>query len=630
MNLKTLFQNRLVFTVILISVLTLVGLGYFVPLKIEKNIEKSVTQNSILLVDHIRTFRSYYTENILGKVKNHTDLQINFDHKQQSKTIPLPATMVHDIGELFTKGSNLEVKMYSQYPFPHRQDRHLDTFENESLAYLLKNPDQIYVKKDFYNQKNVIRVAIPDFLYSQSCVECHNTRPDSPKKDWKLGDIRGVIEIITPIDDQLTSNNELTQYVIFFVFFNAIVLIGVLIYIRQKELADVNRQLEEKVADRTAALECTNRRLGDYKRGIDAGAIISVTDIKGVIKEVNNAFITISGYTLEELMGQSHNIIRHPDMPSSIFKEIWQTIQSGKIWQGDIKNKNKNGQSYYVHTTIIPIFNSEHTIEEYLAIRYDITELVEARDQAVIAEKSKDDFLSSMSHELRTPLNAIIGFSQILRAKEDLPPISVSMIEKIHISGKNLLRLVNTILDFSKLKSGKIDFSPRYIVLTELFGEVYIITEPMAAQKSIQIVQNSKSEEVIWGDYDMLKQCLLNFVSNAIKFSLPHTIIAMEYEADNEKNSYRLSVCDQGIGISEEGISKLFTPFSQLQKDHAKSGTGLGLSIVKKMVEEYHKGKIEVHSQEGIGSCFVIVLPMLEINPNKDLNKQKVDSDDDL
>lgn len=609
MSIKKLFQNRLVTVVVTISFLSVMALSYFVPQKIEKNIEESVTQNSKLLIDHIRTFRSYYTENIVTKIKQNSDLKINFDHKTHYDTVPLPATMVHDLGELFTQDSNLEIKMYSNYPFPHRSNRVLDTFEKESLEYLLKNPDKIYVKKDFYRQKNVMRVAVPDFLYSENCVKCHNTRSDSPKTDWKLGDIRGVIEVITPIDDQLASNNEVIWYVTLFILMNAVILIVILIYVRQKELSTVNRQLEEKVFERTSELEFSNRRLGDYKRGIDAGAIISITDKKGIIKEINDAFVAISGYRRDELIDQPHNLVRHPDMPSAVFKDMWETIQSGAIWQGDIKNKKKNGESYYVHTTIIPIVNSENIIEEYLAIRYDITELVEVRDQALAAEKSKDDFLASMSHELRTPLNAIIGFSQILAKRDDIPLQSLSMIEKIHISGKNLLRLVNTILDFSKLKSGKLDYSPRYIVPMELFGEVFTITEPMADQKSIRITQNIKDEELLWGDYDMLKQSLLNFISNAIKFSSPQTTITMEYEVDRVNKLYRLSVCDQGEGMSEEGVKKLFVPFSQIQKDHAKTGTGLGLSIVKKMVEDYHKGKIEVKSKEGVGSCFIIALP---------------------
>lgn len=243
MNIKNLFQNRLIIIVIMMSILGLIALSYFIPQKIEKNIQESVVQNSKLLVEHIRIFRSYYTENIIQKVKHHTELKINFDHKVHNDTIPLPATMVHDLGDLFTQVSNIKIKMYSNYPFPHRSNRVLDTFEKESLAYLLKNPDKMYVKKDFYRQKNVIRVAVPDFLSSENCVQCHNTRSDSPKTDWKLGDMRGVIEVITPIDDQLASNNEVIWYIVIFLFINVIVLIMIFIYLRQKELSVVNKQL---------------------------------------------------------------------------------------------------------------------------------------------------------------------------------------------------------------------------------------------------------------------------------------------------------------------------------------------------------------------------------------------------
>lgn len=584
------------------------------PKKIENDIKESVKQNSQVLVDQIRMFRSYYTENVLSKIKHQSDLKVNFDHKAKIDTVPLPATMIHDLGELFTQESQLEIKMYSNYPFPNRSTRVLDTFEKNSLAYLLQYPNEIYVAKDIYNDQNVIRVAIPDFLYSQSCVDCHNTRIDSPKTDWELGDIRGVIEVITPVDEQISSSNQIVWYVVVFILINVTILIVMIIYLRQKELLELNTTLEESVHKRTSELEFLNRHLSDYKRGIDAGAIISITDSNGIIKEVNDKFLLISGFSRKELIGRPHSCVRHSDMPSSVFQELWSTIQAGNIWQGDIKNRKKDGSSYYVRTTIIPIFNNNNEIYEYLAIRYDITELVEARDQAITAEKSKDDFLSSMSHELRTPLNAIIGFSQILAKKPNIPSDSLSMIEKINISGKNLLRLVNTILDFSKLKSGKLDFLPRYITPKELFREITTITEPMAEQKSITIKQSIKSETPLWGDYDMLKQSLLNFISNAIKFSPLNTLINIEYEIDTVKKNYILSVSDQGEGIDTEGMKKLFTPFTQLQKEHSQSGTGLGLSIVKKMVEDYHKGEIRVTSEVGYGSCFTIIIPMHDDN----------------
>jgi PAS domain S-box-containing protein len=608
MKQKSLWKTPLILVAFSLSIVSVVAITYIVPSMIEKNIQNTVVQNSNLLVDHIRTFRSYYTESVLKKIKQQGDFKINYDHKAHSDTLPLPATMVHDIGEEFTQGSNLKVHMYSNYPFAHRADRKLDRFEKESLAYLIKNPDKIYVKRTYYGGKEVVRVAIPDVFTAESCVRCHNTRADSPKRDWKIGDVRGVIEVITPIDELLENNDEIVIYLVGFLLLNALMLVAVLIYVRKKELSKINNSLEEEILNRTLELRQINSRLNDYKRGIDSNSIISLTDANGNIKEVNQAFIDISGYGRDELIGQPHRIIRHPETPSEVFKEMWQTIQTGTIWQGDIKNRTKEGKSYYVHTTIVPITDENNVIMEYLAIRYDVTDLVTARDQAIAAERSKDDFLASMSHELRTPLNAIIGFSQILIAKKDLSDSTLGIIEKIHISGKNLLRLVNSILDFSKLKSGKLDYTPQRIEVNRLFQEVATLTEVIAQNKKITLeIRNGVSDAAVEGDYDMLKQSLVNFVSNAIKFSSENTKVTLGYERDGEGN-HRLFVCDQGVGISAEGLEKIFEPFTQLRRDDAKSGTGLGLSIVKKMIEEYHGGRIEVTSTAGEGSCFTIIL----------------------
>lgn len=609
MKLKSLRKNPLFLAAIAASLLSLVGLVIFIPRYTEVQVEKSAIENATILVDHIRTFRAYYNENVLVKIKNNTTMRINYDHKEDNGTLPLPATMVHDLGEELSRNGKYQVKMYSNYPFPNRAKRKLDTFETKSLAYLIVHPDETYVKREQYNGHTVMRVAVPDIFYSDKCVQCHNTRSDSPKKDWKLGDVRGVIEVITPIEDELSTHNDMFGAITIFILFNGSLLGGILFYFRQKELQALNTSLEEKVQERTTELQRINRRLNDYKRGVDASAIISITDLAGVIYYVNDAFITMSGYNREELIGSSHNIIRHPDMPKEVFEDLWATIKQGKIWQGNVKNRAKNGHSYYVFTTIVPIVDEQGDVIEYLAIRYDITELVETRDQAIAAEKAKDDFLSAMSHELRTPLNAIIGFSQVLLLKGGLPESTMSAIEKINLSGNHLLRLVNTILDFSKLKSGKFDFTPTAIPVQQLFEEVHAIVEPLAHDKEITLQVLSDPKAVIFGDYQMIKQSLINIISNGIKFSPNETTLTLAYAYDNETSNHILKVCDEGIGISQEDLEKLFQPFVQVRSSDAVKGSGLGLSIVKRMIEEYHNGRITVQSEEGKGSCFSIILP---------------------
>jgi len=235
-------------------------------------------------------------------------------------------------------------------------------------------------------------------------------------------------------------------------------------------------------------------------------------------------------------------------------------------------------------------------------------QIEEALVMAQEASRAKDAFLSSMSHELRTPLNAIIGFSQILMAKSDTPETIKGFIEKIHISGKNLLTLVNTILDFSKIESGKMDVVIAPFDMQSLIDEVKVLVEPMANKNEIRLVLNVSESLNIEADRQLIKQVLVNLLSNAIKFSPQSSAIVLEYTKEDEFHIF--SIRDQGVGIPQDQISTLFEPFTQIREHQSESikGTGLGLAIVKKIIELHH-GKIWVESVHGEGSVFYIRLP---------------------
>jgi signal transduction histidine kinase len=213
-----------------------------------------------------------------------------------------------------------------------------------------------------------------------------------------------------------------------------------------------------------------------------------------------------------------------------------------------------------------------------------------------------------MSHELRTPLNSIIGFSQILSRKKELPDNILTYIEKIFFSGRHLLDLVNTILDFSKLKSGKMEPHFAEFSLKDLFYEISIMCEPLAQKETIDLHYPTFEFETIMADRKMLYQVFLNILSNAIKFSPQNDRIKCTYE---HTDVHLFTICDHGPGISSEMYEKIFEPFMQIDNiDGLNSqGTGLGLSIVKEMIE-IHNGKIWVESILGKGSCFYISLPM--------------------
>ncbi|MDD2449074.1 MAG: ATP-binding protein [Sulfurimonas sp.] len=237
--------------------------------------------------------------------------------------------------------------------------------------------------------------------------------------------------------------------------------------------------------------------------------------------------------------------------------------------------------------------------------------LITFADKAENANKSKDIFLANMSHELRTPLNAITGFSQIIMMKKDTPENIKDYVGKIHIAGKNLLDLVNTILDFAKLEAGKMQFNPKLSNISSVISEVSTLVQPLAQEKSINLKMPKIISLNLYIDAKLFKQVLINLLTNAIKFTNNGGDVSLNITYDASKQMYEFEVKDNGIGLSTESIAKLFQAFSQIDGDYQKlqQGTGLGLMISKKIIEELHKGNIWVESKLGEGSSFFVNMP---------------------
>lgn len=359
---------------------------------------------------------------------------------------------------------------------------------------------------------------------------------------------------------------------------------------------------------------------------INKTLILSRADQYGTIIEVNENFCEISGYSAQELLGQPHSIVRHPDMPQAVFEDLWQTIQRKEIWRGEIKNLRKDGTSYYVMSYIIPILNQQNELIEYLSIRQDITLIVELRESlqnalneaqhdkqvAQQANKAKTEFLSSMSHELRTPLNAIIGFSQLLEISS-LNETQKSKVETIKSSGLHLLQLINGILEFAKFDSGKISINLQPIKIKSVIKEAMALVESNLMERAIQFdIEALTSEEEVVADQLRVKQVVLNLISNAIKYNKPNGFIKLTCQlAQREGKTYwELSVKDSGVGIAAEHLEQLFEPFNRLGHESSSiEGSGIGLTITKELVEQM-QGYIDVSSELGVGTEFIVGLPL--------------------
>jgi PAS domain S-box-containing protein len=361
-------------------------------------------------------------------------------------------------------------------------------------------------------------------------------------------------------------------------------------------------------------------QLQKLSRAVEQSPVsVVITSRDGTIEYVNPRFVEMTGYTLDDCVGQNPRILKTGVHDDDFYKNLWKTVLAGDLWQGEFYNRKKNGETYWEHTLIAPVRGAKGEITHFVAIKEDITEsrraaeeLRTAKEAAEAANRTKSDFLANMSHELRTPLNSVIGFSGVLK-KEFYGKLNEKQSEYVRYiedSGKHLLGLINDILDLSKVEAGKMKLDAAPVALKDVIQASVTMLRERALKSDIRLsVEIGPGvEEAIEADERKVKQILFNLLSNAVKFTPEGGSVTLT--ASKEDDAVRICVADTGIGIKPEDMAKLFSEFTQLESTYTKKyeGTGLGLALTKKLVE-LHGGRIWVESEEGKGSRFFFTLP---------------------
>ena len=298
-----------------------------------------------------------------------------------------------------------------------------------------------------------------------------------------------------------------------------------------------------------------------------------------------------------------------------------------EVSSGEIRNLEEG-----FNTMAAEIYNSHETMQQQIdqatsdltqtmeALEIQNVELDLAKKRALSASKAKTEFLANMSHEIRTPMNGVLGFTNLL-LKTNLTKKQEDLVNTIHKSASNLLDIINEILDYSKLEYGKLEPETAPFNVTECFEEPIALLSPSANEKDLELVLLIYSDvpKVLIGDETRIRQILVNLVNNAIKFTHHGEVVVrvMIDETKNGEQKLKFSVSDTGIGISKKSQSNLFETFQQADSTTSRTygGTGLGLSICKKLAQSLN-GDIQLVSTLGVGSTFIVELPLIYSNSN--------------
>ncbi len=392
-----------------------------------------------------------------------------------------------------------------------------------------------------------------------------------------------------------------------------------------------------------------------------SASIVIITDPAGKIQFANNTFYTVTGFQKSETDNKKVQDFFYNEIESNNYQKYRDAISLKKNWRGELQGfKKYDGTNYWSMTSITPIISKSGDTEHFVQVNEDITDLkqihkeleehnihldekvkertkdlqllnkslqdeievrkkietdlIKAKETAETANKAKSNFLAKVSHELRTPMNGIIGMSSFLldSGLNDKQKYYASVVKK---SADSLLLIINDILDISKIEAGK------FKIIKENFNPLQIINE------AIQIIEPKNKEDVtigknisgnvpesVYGDTNRIQQVLLNFLSNAVKFTEKGKIlVSLKAETNKNEATLEYSVEDTGIGISEEDQAKLFQMFTQIEQTMTRKhgGTGLGLAISKEIIELMN-GKIWFKSIPGKGSkfAFSVSLPL--------------------
>ena len=399
----------------------------------------------------------------------------------------------------------------------------------------------------------------------------------------------------------LNLNAATAVFVVSFVMLNMIYLV----YVANK----MNWVSKKKVL-LSEALKESNKDLQRFKTALNKTSIVTITNPDGMIVDVNDLFCEVTGYSREEVIGADHNIVNSNFHPQEFFEDLWDTVKSGEIWTGDIRNRTKDGRNFWVKTSIVPFKDDEGNVIQFLEIKKDITaikELEQIKEMNKMLENKNrelEQFAYIASHDLQEPLKTIQSFVDLLEKDyvEELSGEASTYMEYIQRATHRMSILIKGLLDYSRIGVDKeladIDLNQK---VNDVMKDLNNMIEGSGAEIHFDNLPTIRAYKL------EIRQLFQNLINNAIKFRKSDQKPEVWIEVSEHKDEWEISVRDNGIGIEEEHQDKIFKIFQRIHSNDKFVGTGIGLAYCRKIVE-LHGGRIWVTSKLDEGSTFSFTL----------------------
>ncbi|MGY5152178.1 MAG: ATP-binding protein [Candidatus Nitrosopumilus sp. bin_6a] len=582
----------------------------------------------------------YYDEVLTQSARNYAFTQDKKWEERYQKIKPILDELITDT---INHGDEEEKRIFDDINMAHIA---LVKMEYDSLELVNNGQSEVAIQilesSEYWEKKKIYQKGIEDYVVHENMV----------LDDTQKSSTDSIDEIIYKVTDMINFNRVI---ILFFIpiILGAFLVLGFFIsksfsdpmkniilgidhvkkgdleFVIKKEgseehhkVIDAFNQMTTYIKESQITLKQQLLQIENLKSSLDNSSIVAITDKDGTITYANKKFCDISKYSKEELIGQNHCILKSGFHNAEFYQNIWKTISSGKIWQGDIKNKAKDGTFYWVRTAITPFIGKDGTAQ-YIAVRTDVTELYAQKDtiesqfqELKKRDRQKDEFISMISHELKSPIFPIIGYCDLLREPElskNFNILHFEALDEITSNAERLGRITEGLLDVNRINMKKLRYNIEKFSLAKFATRIAKEHAHLMKEKQIEFYVLPVEDQIIESDEQRLMQVIGNIIRNAVDF-VPNKDGKITVNIRSKSGHITFSVKDNGVGMSKENQHELFTPFYQVDSSATRKhgGTGLGLAICKGIVEDLG-GKIWVESDAGKGSTFFFSVPLKSI-----------------